>query len=76
MVMGRNVPESPGYGLVRGHRAIPPRFLDNRLGREADCDRLGFSLMVVGMALWAGPLFFVGIPIFLVGLVLTLRCLD
>jgi len=37
---------------------------------------LGFTLMVVGMALWAGPLFFVGIPLFLVGLVLTLRCLD
>jgi hypothetical protein len=37
---------------------------------------LGFSLMVVGMALWAGPLFFIGIPLFVVGLVLTLRCLD
>jgi hypothetical protein len=37
---------------------------------------LGFSLMVVGMALWAGPLFFLGIPMFLVGLVLTMRCLD
>jgi hypothetical protein len=37
---------------------------------------LGFSLMVVGVALWAGPLFFLGIPLFLVGLVLTLRCLD
>ena len=37
---------------------------------------LGFTLMVVGMALWAGPLFFIGIPLFLVGLVLTLRCLD
>lgn len=37
---------------------------------------LGFLLMVVGMALWAGPLFFIGIPLFLVGLVLTLRCLD
>jgi hypothetical protein len=37
---------------------------------------LGFSLMVVGIALWAGPFFFIGIPLFLVGLVLTLRCLD
>jgi hypothetical protein len=37
---------------------------------------LGFSLMVVGVALWAGPLFFIGIPLFLIGLVLTLRCLD
>jgi hypothetical protein len=37
---------------------------------------LGFLLMVVGMALWASPLFFVGIPLFTVGLVLTLRCLE
>lgn len=37
---------------------------------------LGFVLMVVGIALWAGPLFFIGIPLFVVGLVLTLRCLD
>ena len=37
---------------------------------------LGFSLMVVGMALWAGPLFWIGIPLFVIGLVLTLRCLD
>jgi hypothetical protein len=37
---------------------------------------LGFSLMVVGIALWAGPFFLLGIPLFLVGLVLTLRCLD
>jgi hypothetical protein len=37
---------------------------------------LGFSFMVIGMALWAGPLFFLGIPLFLLGLVLMLRCLD
>jgi hypothetical protein len=37
---------------------------------------LGFCLMVVGIALWAGPLFFLGIPLFLVGLVLTLKSLD
>jgi hypothetical protein len=37
---------------------------------------LGFMLMVVGIVLWAGPLFFLGIPLFLVGLVLTLRWLD
>jgi hypothetical protein len=37
---------------------------------------LGFALMVVGMALWAGPLFFIGIPLFIVGLFITLRCLD
>jgi hypothetical protein len=37
---------------------------------------VGFSLMVVGMALLAGPLFWVGIPLFIIGLLLTLRCLD
>jgi hypothetical protein len=37
---------------------------------------LGFSLMVVGMALWAGPLFILGIPLFIIGLLLTLRCLG
>jgi hypothetical protein len=37
---------------------------------------LGFCLMVVGIALWAGPLFFLGIPLFLVGLVLTLKSLG
>jgi hypothetical protein len=37
---------------------------------------LGFTLMVVGMALWASPLFFIGIPVFLVGLVVTLRCFE
>lgn len=37
---------------------------------------LGFSLMVVGMALWAGPFFIVGIPLFIIGLLMTLRCLG
>ncbi len=37
---------------------------------------LGFSLMVVGMALWAGPLFILGIPLFIIGLLLTLRSLG
>jgi hypothetical protein len=37
---------------------------------------LGFCLMVVGVALWAGPLFFLGIPLFLVGLALTLKSLG
>jgi hypothetical protein len=37
---------------------------------------LGFSMMVVGIALWAGPFFLIGIPLFLIGLVLTLRCLG
>jgi hypothetical protein len=37
---------------------------------------LGFSFMVVGIALVAGPLYIIGIPLFLVGLVVTLRCLE
>jgi hypothetical protein len=37
---------------------------------------VGFVLMVIGMALWASPLFFFGIPLFLLGLVFTLRCLE
>jgi hypothetical protein len=37
---------------------------------------LGFSFMVVGIALLAGPLYIIGIPLFLVGLVVTLRCLE
>ena len=37
---------------------------------------VGFALMVVGMALGAGPFFLIGIPLFLVGLLLTLRCLG
>jgi hypothetical protein len=37
---------------------------------------VGFSLMVIGIALWAGPFFLIGIPLFLIGLVMTLRCLE
>jgi hypothetical protein len=37
---------------------------------------LGFVLMVVGMALWAGPFFIIGIPLFIIGLLVTLRCLG
>ena len=37
---------------------------------------LGFALMVVGVALSASPFYIVGIPVFLVGLVLTLRSIG
>lgn len=37
---------------------------------------LGFVMMVVGVAFWAGPLFFIGIPVFVIGLLITLRSLD
>jgi hypothetical protein len=37
---------------------------------------VGFGLMVVGVAFWAGTIYFVGIPLFIVGLLLTLRALG
>jgi hypothetical protein len=37
---------------------------------------LGFCLMVIGVAIWVGPLFFVGIVFFFVGLTLTLKSLN
>lgn len=37
---------------------------------------LGFALMVVGAALGAGPLFPLGIPVFLIGLLIALRALG
>jgi hypothetical protein len=37
---------------------------------------VGFLLMVVGTAFLPGPLFVIGIPLLLIGLVLTLRCLE
>jgi hypothetical protein len=37
---------------------------------------LGFLAMVVGVAFWAGPLYLIGIPLFAVGLLVTLRALE
>jgi hypothetical protein len=37
---------------------------------------VGFALMVLGVAIGAGPSLILGVPLFLVGLLLTLRCLD
>lgn len=37
---------------------------------------LGFALMVVGVALWAGLSFLIGVPLFVVGLIVTLRALG
>lgn len=37
---------------------------------------LGFVLMVVGMALIASPFIVVGVPLFIIGLLLTLRSLG
>ncbi len=37
---------------------------------------LGFALMVLGVALGAGPSLILGVPVFVVGLVLTLKSLG
>ena len=37
---------------------------------------IGFALMVVGVALGAGPSMAMGIPVFVIGLLLTLRSLG
>jgi hypothetical protein len=37
---------------------------------------LGFALMVLGVAIGAGPSLILGVPVFVVGLLLTLRCLG
>lgn len=36
----------------------------------------GFALMVVGVALCSGALYPLGLPMFVIGLVVTLRCLG
>ena len=45
------------------------------LGRLAGL-AVGFCLMVVGMALCFGPFFILGIPLFVIGLLLALRCVG
>jgi hypothetical protein len=37
---------------------------------------IGFAMMVGGAALWSGPFYPIGIPLFVVGLLLTLRNLG
>jgi hypothetical protein len=37
---------------------------------------IGFALMVLGVALGAGPSMILGVPIFIIGLLLTLRSLG
>jgi hypothetical protein len=37
---------------------------------------IGFALMVLGVALGAGPSLILGVPVFVVGLLLTLRSLG
>ena len=37
---------------------------------------VGFALMVLGVVVGAGPLWFLGVPIFIVGLIVTLKSLG
>ncbi len=37
---------------------------------------IGFALMVLGVAIGAGPSLILGVPVFVVGLILTLRSLG
>ena len=37
---------------------------------------IGFVLMVVGVAFCSGAIYLLGIPLFIVGLLITLRCLG
>jgi len=37
---------------------------------------LGFILMVIGVAVCAGPTMILGIPLFVLGLVITIRALE
>ncbi len=37
---------------------------------------LGFVLMVAGVAFWAGTLLVIGIPLFVVGLLVTIKALG
>jgi hypothetical protein len=65
-------------GIVWGLVTLPFRLafrLIALLGRLAGI-AIGFSMMVVGMFFLAGPFFLIGIPLFCIGLILTLRCLD
>lgn len=50
-------------------------------GIVAFCGRMfgvffGFALMVAGVAFCSGAIYLLGLPLFLVGLLLTLKCLG
>jgi hypothetical protein len=36
----------------------------------------GFALMVIGVALCSGTIYLLGLPVFIVGLLMTLKCLG
>lgn len=65
-------------GLVWGVLTFPFRVvfgLFSLLGRLAAL-AVGFALMVFGAALLAGPLVIVGLPLFAIGLLLSMRSLG
>jgi len=65
-------------GMIWSIVTLPIRvlaWLADFLGRLTGLG-IGFALMVVGVALGAGPSLAVGLPLFVLGLLLTLRSLG
>ncbi len=66
------------FGAIWSVFTLPFRLLGRAvdlLGRITGLG-LGFALMVVGVALGSGAFYPIGIPVFLIGLMLTLRNLG
>ena len=65
-------------GVIWSILMLPIRLLAwtvDFLGRATGLG-VGFALMVLGVALGAGPSMVLGIPVFVIGLILTLRSLS
>jgi hypothetical protein len=65
-------------GVIWSILTLPVRLLAwtvDFLGRLTGLG-IGFALMVLGVALGAGPSMVLGIPVFVIGLILTLRSLS
>ena len=66
------------FGIIWSVMTLPFRVLIavvELLGRLTGVF-VGFGLMVVGAALSASSFFILGVPVFVIGLVMTLRCLG
>ena len=66
------------FGLIWNLLTLPIRLVVGTLDflSRATGLVLGFGLMVLGVALGAGPSLILGVPVFVVGLVLTMKCLG
>ena len=65
-------------GMIWSILTLPIRalgWMGDLLGRLTGL-AIGFALMVVGVALGAGPSVAIGLPLFVLGLLLTLRSLG